>query len=129
MKGYSELIDYSIQNRKAWEYNAYEFWVKQSGAPVDRARRELIGMLKRYADYRRVIKYRHIGFGVTACLYFCCLLRERNAFDICNFTLNSIGDGNFIAFKLLDQQIIVVQTLYHAVFALVQKLRIKRVLD
>ncbi len=48
------MIDYSIQNKKAWEYNAYEFWVKQSGAPVDRAKRDLenpIGMLKRYSDY------------------------------------------------------------------------------
>ena len=45
---------YSIQNKKAWEYNAYEFWVKQSGIPVDRAKRDLenpIGMLKRYSDY------------------------------------------------------------------------------
>ena len=25
------MIDYSIQNKKAWEYNAYDFWVKQSG--------------------------------------------------------------------------------------------------
>ena len=48
------MIDYSIQNKKAWEYNAYEFWVKQSGTPVDRAKRDLenpIGMLKRYSDY------------------------------------------------------------------------------
>ena len=48
------MIDYSIQNKKAWEYNAYEFWVKQSGTPVDRAKRDLenpIGMLRRYSDY------------------------------------------------------------------------------
>lgn len=48
------MVDYSIQNKKAWEYNAYEFWVKQSGAPKDRAKKDLenpIGMLKRYADY------------------------------------------------------------------------------
>ena len=45
---------YSIQNKKAWEYNEYEFWVKQSGISVDRAKRDLenpIGMLKRYSDY------------------------------------------------------------------------------
>ena len=48
------MIDYSIQNKKAWEYNAYEFWVKQSGAPVDRAKRDLenpTGMLKKYSHY------------------------------------------------------------------------------
>lgn len=33
------MIDYSIQNKKAWEYNAYEFWVKQSGAPAERAKK------------------------------------------------------------------------------------------
>ena len=47
------MIDYSIQNKKAWEYNAYEFWVKQSGTPVDRAKRDLenpMGMLKRYRE-------------------------------------------------------------------------------
>ena len=48
------MIDYSVQNKKAWEYNAYEFWVKHSGTPAERAKRDLddpIGMLKRYADY------------------------------------------------------------------------------
>lgn len=48
------MTDYSIQNKKAWEYNAYEFWVKQSGTPADRAKKDLedpIGMLKRYSDY------------------------------------------------------------------------------
>ncbi len=48
------MIDYSIQNKKAWEYNAYEFWVKQSGTPGDRAKRGLenpMGMLRRYSDY------------------------------------------------------------------------------
>lgn len=25
------MVDYSIQNKRVWEYNAYEFWVKQSG--------------------------------------------------------------------------------------------------
>lgn len=48
------MKDYSIQNKKAWEYNAYEFWVRQSGAPADRAKMDLenpIGMLKRYSDY------------------------------------------------------------------------------
>lgn len=48
------MVDYSIQNKKAWEYNTYDFWVKQSGTPTERAKRDLedpIGMLKRYADY------------------------------------------------------------------------------
>lgn len=35
------MIDYSVQNKKAWEYNAYAFWVKQSGTPAGRAKRAL----------------------------------------------------------------------------------------
>lgn len=48
------MTDYSVQNKKAWEYNAYAFWVKQSGTPSERAKKDLenpVGMLKRYADY------------------------------------------------------------------------------
>lgn len=48
------MVDYSVQNKKAWEYNAYEFWVKHSGTPSERAKEDVkdpIGMLKRYADY------------------------------------------------------------------------------
>ena len=48
------MIDYSVQNKRAWEYNAYEFWVKQSGSPAESAKRAFENpraMLKRYADY------------------------------------------------------------------------------
>lgn len=49
-----KMREYSRQNKEAWEYNAYDFWVKHSGTPVERAKRDLknpIGMLKRYSDY------------------------------------------------------------------------------
>ncbi len=48
------MKDYSMQHKKAWEYNAYEFWVKSSGLPSERAKKDVenpIGMLKRYSDY------------------------------------------------------------------------------
>lgn len=48
------MIDYSIQNKKAWEYDAYNFWVKQSGTPQERAKEDRenpIGMLRKYAAY------------------------------------------------------------------------------
>lgn len=48
------MIDYSIQNKRAWEYNAYDFWVKQSGAPAEIAKMDLENpkrMLKKYSDY------------------------------------------------------------------------------
>ena len=35
------MIDYSIKNKKAWEYNAYDFWVKQSGTPDKKKKRDL----------------------------------------------------------------------------------------
>lgn len=48
------MNDYSMQNKKAWEYNAYEFWVKNSGTPLERAKKDVedpIGMLRRYSNY------------------------------------------------------------------------------
>lgn len=48
------MNEYSLQNKKAWEYNAYEFWVRTSGTPAERARQDMenpIKMLKRYAGY------------------------------------------------------------------------------
>ena len=48
------MIDYSVQNKKAWEYNAYDFWIKEAGLPADRAKKVVadpIGALKRYANY------------------------------------------------------------------------------
>ncbi len=48
------MIAYSEQNKKAWEYNAYEFWVMQSGTPAERAQEDLkdpVRMLKQYARY------------------------------------------------------------------------------
>ena len=29
------MRDYSVQNKKAWEFDAYNFWVKTSGTPED----------------------------------------------------------------------------------------------
>ena len=46
--------NYRGQNKKAWEYSAYEFWLQHSGAPSERARKDIenpLGMLKKYVDY------------------------------------------------------------------------------
>ena len=48
------MKDYSAQNKKAWEYDAYSFWVRTAGTPSERAqkdREDPAGMLRRYADY------------------------------------------------------------------------------
>lgn len=48
------MKEYSMQHKKAWEFNAYEFWLKTSGTPSERAKRDIanpIGMLKRYSEY------------------------------------------------------------------------------
>lgn len=48
------MIHYSIQNKKAWEYNAYDFWVKETGIPAERAKKivaDPLASLKRYANY------------------------------------------------------------------------------
>lgn len=48
-----QLRDYSIQNKKAWEFSAYDFWCQQC-CPEERAKTALENpreQLKKYADY------------------------------------------------------------------------------
>ena len=48
------MKEYSEQNKRAWEYNAYEFWVNNAGTPSERAKEDLEDpkkMLKRHAQY------------------------------------------------------------------------------
>ena len=48
------MRDYSRQNKKAWEFDAYAFWVKMNGTPAERARMDTadpVGMLRKYAAY------------------------------------------------------------------------------
>ncbi|MCR4788201.1 MAG: class I SAM-dependent methyltransferase [Lachnospiraceae bacterium] len=48
------MRDYSVQNKKAWEFDAYDFWVKQSGTPEERAEEDIkdpVGKLRKYARY------------------------------------------------------------------------------
>ena len=48
------MKDYSRQHKKAWEFDAYDFWVRTSGASEERAKKDVENpkaMLRRYADY------------------------------------------------------------------------------
>lgn len=48
------MKDYSEQNKRAWEYSAYDFWVRTSGTPAELAARVMenpLRSLKRYARY------------------------------------------------------------------------------
>lgn len=48
------MREYSIRNKLAWEYNAYDFWIREAGLPRERGakiRRDPVGALKRYAQY------------------------------------------------------------------------------
>ena len=48
------MREYSEQHKKAWEYDAYSFWVRSSGTPQERAQKAIAdpkGMLKKYAAY------------------------------------------------------------------------------
>ena len=48
------MRDYSERHKKAWEYDAYAFWVKTSGTPEERAKEDVADpkkMLRRYAAY------------------------------------------------------------------------------
>ncbi len=46
--------NYRAQNKKAWEYSAYEFWLTHSGPPAERAKEAVenpLAMLKQFAAY------------------------------------------------------------------------------
>ena len=48
------MNDVSQQHKKAWEYDAYNFWVEHAGKPEERAKQDIENpkaMLRRYADY------------------------------------------------------------------------------
>ena len=48
------MKEYTKQHKKAWEYNAYEFWVKNAGTPAERAKEDTADpekMLRKYAQY------------------------------------------------------------------------------
>jgi len=54
MGGDTSMDNSTKQNKTAWEYNAYDFWVKQAGTPEERAKKDLenpSGMLKNYSKY------------------------------------------------------------------------------
>lgn len=48
------MNDAGKQHKKAWEYDAYNFWVKHNGTPEERAREDVenpVRMLRKYAAY------------------------------------------------------------------------------
>lgn len=48
------MEEHARQNKEAWEYNTYEFWLREAGQPADRAKKILedpVRELKRYAAY------------------------------------------------------------------------------
>lgn len=48
------MKEYSKQHKKAWEYDAYAFWVRQAGTPKERAAKDAenpVKMLKQHAVY------------------------------------------------------------------------------
>ena len=48
------MEDYSLQHEKAWEFDAYDFWVRTGGTPQERAAKDKANprkMLKQFANY------------------------------------------------------------------------------
>lgn len=48
------MRDYSRQHKDAWEFDAYDFWVRHAGTPQERAaedKADPVGMLRKYAGY------------------------------------------------------------------------------
>ena len=47
----------SRQNKKAWEYNAYDFWVTHNGTPEESARKAKAGPSPRFQRYARYFSF------------------------------------------------------------------------
>ena len=48
------MEDYGLQHKKAWEFDAYNFWVRTAGKPEERAAKDLdnpLRMLKQFSQY------------------------------------------------------------------------------
>ena len=48
------MRDYSVKNKEAWEFDAYEFWKRMNGTPEERAKRDVadpLRSLKWHASY------------------------------------------------------------------------------
>lgn len=48
------MRDYSVKNKEAWEFDAYEFWIRTNGTPEERAKRDIadpLRSLKWHASY------------------------------------------------------------------------------
>lgn len=41
------MREYSAKNKKAWEFDAYEFWRRTSGIPEERAKQDVANPIKR----------------------------------------------------------------------------------
>ena len=35
------MEDYTLQNKRAWEYDAYDFWCRMNGTPQQRAQQDM----------------------------------------------------------------------------------------
>ena len=64
------MKDYSLQNKKAWEYNAYDFWINEMGTPEELAQKivsDPIGKLKKYSAYFDHYKGLHVANICGSC--------------------------------------------------------------
>ena len=53
------MTDYIAQNKKAWEYNAYDFWCSHNGSPAELAEKlkaDPLKAIKRHAVYFDAIR-------------------------------------------------------------------------
>ena len=49
-----KMNEYTALHKKAWEYDAYQFWIRQNGTPEERAKADRENprkMLRKYAEY------------------------------------------------------------------------------
>ena len=50
------MKEYSKQHKEAWEFDAYDFWVKHAGTPADRAQKDLENPRKMLKQFVRAVR-------------------------------------------------------------------------
>lgn len=64
------MIDSSMQNKKAWEYNAYDFWCSHNGAPAELAetlKADPLKAIRRHAVYFDAVRSLRIANICGSC--------------------------------------------------------------
>lgn len=106
------MIDYSAQNKRAWEYNAYDFWCSHNGSPAELAEKlkaDPLNAIRRHAVYFDAIRGLSVANICGSCgkkaVPLALLGAEVTVFDISEENLRYAAELAAAAGVRLDYQV------------------------